>query len=162
MGKITDQIEDLFIKYLWVLCIVMSIFFAIAYNFGYIKNLRSTMPNVIMFSSIIFVVISFILTLLISLEESLLFKRIKDNFPNVTNDIYLFLNRIIFSSIFVVLLALFITVLPANVNGILKIIILLIGFASFWYMVFGAMYMLKYTTDMVLRNANLKKTKKIQ
>lgn len=162
MEKIKEKIEDLFIGYLWVMCLIMAILFAIAYNFGYIKNLRSTMPNVIMFSSIIFVVITFILTLLISLKESLLFKRMKDNFPKVTDEIYKFVNRIIFSSIFVVLLALFITILPANINVVLKIIILLGGFTSFWYMVFGAMYMLKYTTDMVLKDQRLKKTEKIQ
>jgi len=94
MEKIKEKIEDLFIAYLWVLCLIMAILFAIAYNFGYIKNLRSTMPNVIMFSSIIFVVITFILTLLISLKESLLFKRMKDNFPKVTDEIYKFLAQL--------------------------------------------------------------------
>lgn len=157
-----ESLEDVFLKYLFVICMIISVVSTLIYSYDYIKNIRLTMPNIIMFSSIIFVVISFILTLLISLKESLLFDRIKNNFPLVTKKIYKFINKIILSSIFVVMLALVVTILPSNLNKYLKYIISFIGFTMFWYMILGAIYMLKFTTDMVVKDNNLKKTEKIQ
>ncbi|MFL0194833.1 hypothetical protein ACJDU8_04485 [Clostridium sp. WILCCON 0269] len=162
INKIFEKFEDIFLRYLLIICIVISIFSTFAYYFGFIKNVRGTMPNVIMFASIIFVVISLILTLLISLKGSLLFDRIRNKFPLVTKSVYKFLNKIILSSMVVVVLALFITVLPLNLNKYFKVFISLIGFIMFWYMILGAVYMLKFTTDMVVKNDNLQKTNKMQ
>lgn len=160
--KVLERVEDIFLKYLLLICIVLSIFSTFAYRFDFINNIRGTMGNVIMFASIIFVVISFILTLMISLKESLLFDRIRNKFPLITKGIYKFLNKIILASILVVILALLITVLPLNLNIYFKIFISLVGFTMFWYMILGAVYMLKFTTDMVVKDNNLQKTNKIQ
>lgn len=161
MKKILEKIEDLFLQYLWLISIVASIISTLAYYFGYIKNIRLTMPNVIMLASIIFVVISFILTLLISLKESLLFERIRNKFPNITKNIYKFLNKVIMSSIFVVLWALLITILPTVTQSFFRLLIAFIGFIMFWYMILGAIYMLKFTTDMVVKNDKLQKKDKL-
>lgn len=161
-NKIFGNVEDIFLKYLLVICVVLAAFSTYGYYVGYIQNVRGTMPNIIMFASIMFVVISLILTLLISLKESLLFDRIRKNFPLVTKDIFKFLNKIILSSIFVVIWAIFVTVLPLNLNIYFKVAISLIGCTMFWYMILGSVYMLIFTTDMVVKDDKLEKTKKMQ
>ena len=103
----------------------------------------------------IFVVLSLILTLLISLKGGPLFERIGKDISKLTKEVYKFLNKIILTSAMVVLICLVIGVLPMGIGMFLKNIIAIIGFVSFWYMFFGVFYMLIFTTDLVVKDATI-------
>ncbi|WP_297418481.1 hypothetical protein [Clostridium sp.] len=159
---ILDNIEDWFIKYLFYICIGGGLISTVAYKVGIIQNIRASLANVITFSSLIFVVLSLILTLLISLKGGPLFQRIKNDIPNITKEIYSFLNKIILASITVVIISLAIGVLPIEINDIVKLVISFIGFTMFLYMLLGVFYMLIFTTDLVVRDSTLTEKDKIE
>jgi len=151
--------EDITIKYLWVFLLPISAFFTYLYYLGVIKNIRGVMSDVIVFASIIFAVIGMILSLLISLRESPLFERIKKYFPNIQNEIYKFTNKILFSTIGVVIIAFIVKTVSIN-NFYYNIIVSFVGFLLFMHMLIGTVYLLKFSTDMVIRNVDLDNNKK--
>lgn len=154
----TEKLEELFIKYLLLFCMVIAIGLTFAYANNWIQNIKGTLSDIITFASLIFAVLGLILTLLISIKDGKLFKNINENFPRLTNEILVFLTKIILISIFVVLICLLISVLPKYIPKNIKLIICYIGFTSFFYMFLGAAYMMVFTTNLVIKD--MTKTKK--
>lgn len=153
------NLEDILIKYLWIILIPFSAIFTYLYSLGIIKNISGVMSDVIVFASIIFAVIGLILTLLISLRESPLFERLKKYFPYIQNEIYKFTNKILFSTIGVVIMALIVKTISIR-NFYYEISVSFIGLLLFMYMLIGTAYLLKFSTDMVIRNLDLENDKK--
>lgn len=151
--KVSCKIEECFIEHLFWWCIPFSILCTCFYIIGMINNIREALGDVATFSSLIFAVLSLILTLLISLKNSTLVEKIGVNISKLTKKIYKLLKRIILTSILVIIICLVIRVLPNSISRIYKIIICLIGFISFWYMTFGSIYMLIFTTDLAIKDA---------
>lgn len=153
--RLLCKLEDWFIKWMFLISIVCSLICTYLYNKGFIQNIRGSLSNIITFASLIFVVLSLILTLLISLKGGPLFERIGKDISKLTKEVYKFLNKIILTSAMVVLICLVIGVLPMGIGMFLKNIIAIIGFVSFWYMFFGVFYMLIFTTDLVVKDATI-------
>lgn len=153
------KLEDWFVDNVFFISLFFALICTFLYYKGYIQNVRSSLTNVITFASLIFVVLSLILTLLISLKGGPLFNKIGQDISKLTKEIYKFLNKIILTSAIVVLNCLIIGTLPENINRIIKIIISIIGFTTFWYMFFGVFYMLIFTTDLVIKDTTIVKEK---
>lgn len=151
--KVSCKIEDCFIKHLFWFCTPFSALCTYFYIKGMINNVRESLGDVTTFASLIFAVLSLILTLLISLKNSTLVEKIGVNISKLTEEIYKLLNRIILTSILVVIICLVISVLPNSISRVYKIIICLTGFMAFWYMTFGSIYMLIFTTDLAIKDA---------
>ncbi|WP_437629206.1 hypothetical protein [Clostridium paraputrificum] len=151
--KVSCKIEECFIKHLFLSCAPFSALCTYFYKKGMINNVRESLGDVTTFASLLFAVLSLILTLLISLKNSTLADRIGVNISKLSKEIYNFLKRIILTSILVVIICLVINVLPNSISRIYKIIVCFIGFMAFWYMTFGSIYMLIFTTDLVIKDA---------
>ncbi len=161
-NKKLSKLEDLFVMKLFYICFFFALVCTFLYYKGYIQNVRGSLTNVITFASLIFVVLSLILTLLISLKNGPLFNRIGSDISKLTKEVYKFLNKIILTSAIVVLICLVIGTLPININRIIKIMFSILGFTTFWYMFFGVFYMLIFTTDLVVKDTTIIEEKSVK
>ena len=160
--KVSIKIEEYFIEHLFISCIPFSILCTHFYMKEMIINIRDSLGDVATFSSLLFTVLSLILTLLVSLKDSTLVEKIGINISKLTEETYKLLKRIILTSILVVILCLVIKVLPTSLFREYKMIICFIGFMAFWYMTFGSIYMLIFTTDLAIKDAIKTKEKPIK
>lgn len=145
-----EILENLFVRYMWLIAVVSSIIITSLYHVRILHNVRDTMSDIITFSSVIFVVLSIILTFLLTLKESRLFKRIKRYFPGINTKLYKLFIKVIYMTVFVLIIALIIIVIDFGNVVFIKVLISLIGSGCFVYMIIGTLYLLRYTADMVI------------
>lgn len=147
--------ESLWEKYTVLICIILGVLSGLAYFLGYITNIRSTVGNVITFSSIVIGVNGVFLTLVITLQESPVFERLKDIMPTFQTKLYVSLRTQIQLGLFVVSLSIFISLLPKSPSIIFSAIGVGIWSAFFWGMTIGSFYSVKLVTDIIVKNFNI-------
>ncbi|WP_234032878.1 hypothetical protein [Paenibacillus faecalis] len=157
--KIFEKIEDLWIKYSIFICIGLGILSGVLHYFGFLTNVRTLAGNVVNFASIVVGVTGVFLTLVITLQESPAFSRLKEFFPAFQKSLYLGLKSQISYGLLVVILSIVITALPPAPFKILASIGVCIWFFFFWKMSLGAFYIVKLITDIIVKNFEIPKRK---
>lgn len=145
-------IEDLWVKYSIVICIVLALIFATTHYLGFLINVRELVDSIINFSSIVIGVTGVFLTLIVTLKESPVFERLKKYFPIINKTLYFSLRNQIFYGLVVVIISILINSLPASPYRFLSSIGVGIWFFFFWKLTLGSFYTVKLITDLVVRN----------
>jgi hypothetical protein len=117
---IGDSIEDLWEKYSVIISILFGIITGVCYYFGLIEKIRTTIGNVITFASIVIGVNGVFLTLLITLQESPAFERLRNFFPTFQTKLYISLRTQISYGLVVVTLSIIISILPPSPSILLS------------------------------------------
>lgn len=149
------KLEDMWIRHQLIICTLLSIISGISHYFGFITNIRTVTGNVVNFASIVIGVSGVFLTLVITLQESPVFARLKEFFPSFQKNLYLGLKNQISFGLFVVILSIVITALPPAPYKFLATIGVTIWFFFFWYMSLGSFYTVKLVTDIIVKNFEL-------
>lgn len=105
-----------------------------------------------MFASIIIGVLGVFLTLLITLQESPIFERLRDYFPTIQKRLFIWLRSQIWTGITVVLFSVVITVMPNSPNRVVSSIVLAVWGTFFWWMSIGSFYTVKLVSDLIIGN----------
>lgn len=147
--------EDQWVKRYGVISFIFGLVTGVLFYFGYVTNVRNSIGNVVTFASIIIGILGVFLTLLITLQESLVFKRLKEHFPKTNQSLYLWLRSQIWTGMIVVLLSVIISVLPPSPNKALSTIAVVVWSSFFWLMSIGSFYTVKLVADLVVRNFDI-------
>lgn len=152
--KIFNKIEDIWLKHSLLICIVLSIITGILHYYGWVTNIRSSTSNVVTFASIVIGVSGVFLTLIITLQESPVFNRLRQYFPTVQTKLYVSFRTQINHGLIVVILSIIINSLPPAPIKYLASIGVAIWFLFFWLMTLGSFYSVKLITDLIVKNFN--------
>ncbi|WP_099157257.1 hypothetical protein [Virgibacillus ndiopensis] len=155
MEKFLDKLEVIWEKYSLIICIVLGLVTASFYYFYLIDGIRNTVSNVITFSSIVIGVNGVFLTLLITLQESPAFARLKHVMPSFQSRLYISLRKLIHHGLIVVTISIIITLLPPSPGRIYSAIGVGIWFYFFWSMTIGSFYSVKLVTDIIVKNFDI-------
>jgi hypothetical protein len=154
-----DKIENLLLvvekvweKHSVVICIILGLITGILYYFNLLSNIRNTVGNVITFSSIVIGVNGVFLTLLITLQESPAFKRLKEIMPSFQTRLYLNLRTQIQFGLLTVIISIVISLLPYSPHKAFSAVGVSIFFIVFWLMTLGSFYTVKLVTDIIVKN----------
>ncbi len=150
-----EKMEKLWETRKILLCLCLGIITGVLYYFGILKNIRFAMSNLITFSSIVIGVNGVFLTLLITLQESPAFARLKEVFPTFQKKIFTSLRTQIQYGLIVVMLSILISMLPNSPSIILSSIGASFYFTFFWLMTLGSFYSVKLITDIIVKNFNI-------
>lgn len=151
------KIEPLWEQYsLWI-CVILGVLTGVLYYFQLLVNIRQTIGNMITFSSIVIGVNGVFLTLLITLQESPAFERLREIFPTFQTSLYTGLKSQIQYGLVVVTLSIVISMLPESPNIYLSALGISIYFFFFWLMTIGSFYTVKLVTDIIVKNFNIPK-----
>ncbi|ARF70585.1 hypothetical protein B7C51_19350 [Paenibacillus larvae subsp. pulvifaciens] len=134
------------------ICLVLGCITGLLYYLGILVNIRSTMSNMITFSSIVIGVNGVFLTLLITLQESPAFERLRIILPSFQTRLFTSLRSQIQYGLVVVMLSIIISMLPITKIKILSAIGVAMYFFFFWLMTFGSFYTVKLVTDIIVKN----------
>lgn len=149
---ILNKIEDIWVKYSIVICVLLSVATGIFHYYGWITNIRSSTANVVTFASIVIGVSGVFLTLIITLQESPAFSRLRAHLPTIQKNLYKSLRTQINYGLIVVMLSIAINGLPAAPYKYLASIGVGVWFLFFWLMTLGSFYSVKLITDLILKN----------
>lgn len=155
--KYSGRIEDFFYEKIKLICLAISISFCILYFKGYLANIRDIMSDIITLATIIFAIISMVLSLLSKLDGSQLWKRKSEVSPNFDEEIYALLKSSLMNTVIVLIIALFISIIRTFKSKILKFFICILGTYSFAYMMIGTLYLLFTALDLTLRSKDYEK-----
>lgn len=145
-------VEKVWEKHSVVICIMLGFLTGVLYYFNLLSNLRNTLGNVITFSSIVIGVNGVFLTLLITLQESPAFKRLKEIMPSFQSRLYLSLRTQIQFGLLTVIISIIISLLPNSPHKVFSAIGVTIFFIFFWLMTLGSFYTVKLVTDIIVKN----------
>lgn len=148
-------IEKIWEKHSIVICIILGLITGVLYYFNLISNIRNTLGNVITFSSIVIGVNGVFLTLIITLQESPAFKRLRDIMPSFQKRLYISLRSQIQFGLLSVIISIFISLLPTSPHKTLSAIGVAVFFVVFWLMTLGSFYTVKLVTDIIVKNFNI-------
>lgn len=158
--KALDSIEDFWVKHSILLCFFLGLAAGVVHFFEYIQNVREMAGDAINFSSIVIGVTGVFLTLIVTLQESPVFERLRKFFPSVQITLYKTLQKQIYYGLLLVIMSVLIKSLPASPYKILSSIGVSIWFTLFWLVSLGAFYTIKLVTDLVVKNFDLPTTNK--
>lgn len=139
---------------LWI-CILLGILTGVLHYSHVLVNIRQTIGNMITFSSIVIGVNGIFLTLLITLQESPAFKRLRVIFPTFQTKLYIGLKSQIQYGLIVVTFSIMISMLPESPSIFLSVFGILIYFTFFWLMTLESFYTVKLVTDIIVKNFNI-------
>lgn len=161
MEKVVEKLERFWETRSVTICVLLGILTATLYFFYFIDGIRNTVSNVITFSSIVIGVNGIFLTLLITLQESPVFQRLKHLMPSFQTRLYLSLRELIHHGLVVVTISIFISLLPPSPDRLLSSVGVAVWSYFFWSMTIGSFYSVKLVTDIIVKNFDIP-TRKIQ
>ncbi|SEI91352.1 hypothetical protein SAMN04488127_0774 [Bhargavaea ginsengi] len=150
--KLLGKLEGIWEGYSFRISFLMGIAMGILYYLGVLENIRSTLGNAITFSSIVIGVNGVFLTLVITLQESLAFTRLKAIMPSFQTRLYLSLRNQIQYGLVTVIISIGISVLPYSPHKFYSAIGVSVFFTFFWIMTLGSFYTVKLVTDIIVKN----------
>jgi hypothetical protein len=162
LSAILNFLEDFWVKHSLWLCVVLGIVTGVLHYIGWITNIRSSTSNVVTFASIVIGIMGVFLTLIITLQESPVFKRLGQYLPAIQTKLYLSLRSQINYGLSVVILSILINSMPAAPEKYLASIGVTIWFTLFWLMTLGSFYSVKLITDLIVKNFNIDSRKSRQ
>ncbi|MEK4495107.1 hypothetical protein [Ureibacillus sp. FSL W8-0352] len=160
--KIYDFFEVIWEKYSIPLSIVASILIGFLYYKGLIVNIRAVTSNIVTFASIVIGVNGVFLTLIITLQESPAFIRLRELFPSFQTKLYLSLRNQIIYGLVVVIISILINLLPPSPNIYFSVLGVTVWFVFFFLMSIGSFISVKLVTDIIVKNFNITTRKKRQ
>lgn len=149
--KIYSWLELIWERYSFIISFISCIGVGILYFQGYVTNIRMVTGNVVMFASMVVAVNGVFLTLVITLQESPAFNRLKEIFPSFQKKLYLSLRNQINHGILVVAISIIINVLPPSPSKYLSSLGVSIWFFYFYLMGIGSFVTVKLVTDIVVK-----------
>jgi len=155
LRKIIDLIEDTWVKHSFLICLFLGIASGALHYFGLIANIRVVTGSVVNFASIVIGVSGVFLTLIITLQESPAFNRLREFFPHFQTNLYTSLRNQIGFGLLVVILSIVITSMPPAPYKWLASIGVAIWFFFFWLLSLGSFYSVNLITDIIVRNFNI-------
>lgn len=153
--KQLEKLEDLWVKYHIQFCVFLGVISGLIYFFGYIVNMKNVVSNAINFASIVIGVTGVFLTLIVTLQESPVFERLRSFFPNIQTKLYRTLQWQINYGLILVMQSIIAISLPEIPNKLLSSIGVAIWFTFFWLVSLGSFYCVKLVTDLVVKNFNI-------
>lgn len=160
--KVYDFFEVIWEKYSIPLSIVASILIGFLYYQGLIVNIRAVTSNIVTFASIVIGVNGVFLTLIITLQESPAFIRLRELFPSFQTKLYLSLRNQIIYGLVVVIISILINLLPPSPNIYFSALGVTVWFVFFFLMSIGSFISVKLVTDIIVKNFNITTRKKRQ
>ena len=160
--KVYDFFEVIWEKYSIPLSIVASILIGFLYYQGLIVNIRAVTSNIVTFASIVIGVNGIFLTLIITLQESPAFIRLRELFPSFQTKLYLSLRNQIIYGLVVVIISILINLLPPSPNIYFSALGVTVWFVFFFLMSIGSFISVKLVTDIIVKNFNITTRKKRQ
>lgn len=155
IDKIYDSFEKLWEKYSIIISLFASIIIGYLYFKGMVVNIRSVTSNIVTFASIVIGVNGVFLTLIITLQESPAFIRLREIFPAFQTRLYVSLRNQIAYGLIVVLISIVINLLPPSPNIYLSVIGVSIWFIFFFLMSIGSFITVKLVTDIIVKNFDI-------
>ena len=149
-----NKLEDIWATKSITICVVLGILTGVLHYMGLIINIRTNTANMITFASIVIATMGVFLTLLITLQESPIFIRLRQLFPTIETRIYKSLRSQINYGLIVVIFSIIINSLPAAPYKYLASLGVCLWFIFFWLMTLGSFYSVKLITDLIVRNFN--------
>lgn len=150
-----NKLEDLWVKYYLLICIFFGSVVGLLHYFRFIENVRDMVANAINFGSIVIGVTGVFLTLIVTLQESPVFERLKQFFPSIQTKLYRTLQWQIYFSLILVIMSILIISMPAAPLRIFASLGVTIWFTFFWLVSLGSFYSVKLITDLVVRNFDI-------
>lgn len=160
--KLYDSFEKLWERFFLVISILAGVLFGILYNFGILTNIRTVTGNIVSFASIVIAVNGVFLTLIITLQESPAFIRLKEIFPSFQKRLYISLRNQINYGLVVVVISIIINFLPPSPSKYLSSIGVGIWFVFFFPMCIGSFVSVKLVTDIIVKNFDIPTKKRRQ
>ncbi|MGG0914702.1 hypothetical protein ABE147_09115 [Bacillus velezensis] len=154
LTNLLHKLEDIWVKYNIVICIILGILTGVLSYLNWVVNLKSNGSNIITFASIVIGVMGVFLSLLISLQGSSVFSRLNEYNPYLQKKIYTNLRTQIYYALIVVICSIIVNSLPEICNNILKAVIDGVWFIFIWLMTLGSFYSVKLITDLIVKNFN--------
>ncbi|MDN4523172.1 hypothetical protein [Fictibacillus fluitans] len=154
INKVYDFLEKTWEKNSLYLSVLAGIVIGYLYYRGYLVNIRSVTGNIVTFASIVIGVNGVFLTLIITLQESPAFVRLKEIFPDFQHRLYVSLRNQINFGLLVVLISIIINLLPPSPSKYLSSIGVGIWFIFFSLMGVGSFISVKLVTDIIVKNFN--------
>jgi len=155
IGRFFNGIEDFWVKYSVYICVILGLFSGVLHFFGLLVNVRQSTANIVTFASIVIGVTGVFLTLLITLQESPVFQRLREFFPAIQTKLYTSLRSLINHGLIVVILSIGINSMPPSPYKWLASLGVTVWFYFFWSMSLGAFYAVKLVTDLIVKNFNI-------
>jgi hypothetical protein len=153
--KIYDFFEVIWEKHSIPLSIAASILIGFFYYKGLIVNIRVVTSTIVTFASIVIGVNGVFLTLIITLQESPAFVRLREFFPSFQTKLYLSLRNQIVYGLIVVIISIAINLLPASPSIYFSVFGVTIWFIFFFLMSIGSFISVKLVTDIIVKNFNI-------
>lgn len=144
--------EDFLVRWSFVVSIMLSILSGLAHYAGILINLRVTAGNVIMYASAVIAVIGVFLTLVVSLQDTPTFARLREHYPHMQRKLLGFLHKEIALSIILLLFSVIISSLPVIPNKWISSIGVVVWFFFLWETSIGVLYAVKLILDLASRN----------
>ncbi|MEH7436742.1 hypothetical protein V7182_04530 [Neobacillus drentensis] len=160
--KLYDSFEEIWERYSVIISILVGILFGVFYKFGFVTNVRSVTGNIVMLASIVIGVNGVFLTLVITLQESPAFLRLREFFPTFQERLYISLRNQIHYALVVVIISIFINILPPSPNIYFSSIGVSIWFIFFTLMGVGSFISVKLVTDIIVKSFDLPTRKRRQ
>lgn len=154
LTNLLHKLEDIWVKYNIIICIILGILTGVLSYLNWIVNLKSNGSNIITFASIVIGVMGVFLSLLISLQGSPVFARLNEYYFNLQKKIYTNLRTQIYYALIVVICSIIVNSLPDICNQIVKAVIDGVWFIFIWLMTLGSFYSVKLITDLIVKNFN--------
>lgn len=152
MEKIYGFSEDIWEKHKIIISILLGIIVGILYFFGYIRNVREVTGTIVTFASIVIGVNGVFLTLVITLQESPAFERLKVVFPAFQKKLYISLRNQINFGLMMVVVSIIIYMLPPSPSKYLSAIGVAIWFQFLSLTCIGSFFSVKLVTDIIVKN----------
>ncbi|URM31594.1 hypothetical protein LLY41_14325 [Cytobacillus firmus] len=150
-----DHFEKVWEKYNIYLSVIAGVLVGYLYQQGFIVNIRSVTGNIVTFASIVIGVNGVFLTLIITLQESPAFIRLREIFPSFQKKLYISLRNQINYGLIVVVISIIINFLPPSPNKYLSAVGVGIWFIFFFPMCIGSFVSVKLVTDIIVKNFNI-------
>lgn len=155
MDRVYNFLEDCWEKYKFIISAILGVIIGVLYLKGYLVNVRGVTGTIVTFASIVIGVNGVFLTLVITLQESPAFERLKSIFPSFQKKLYISLRNQINFSLVVVILSIVINMLPPSPSIYLSALGVAIWFKFFMLTCIGSFFSVKLVTDIIVKNFDI-------
>lgn len=150
-----DRLDSIWEKHSIFISLIVCLIVGVLYYFDFVTNIRMVTGNIVMFASIVIGVNGVFLTLIITLQESPAFTRLKEFFPDFQIRLYTSLRNQINFGILVVAISILINLLPPSPSRYLSAFGVSVWFFFFTLMGVGSFFSVKLVTDIIIKNFNI-------
>lgn len=157
LKELPNKLEGVWEKHSIIISILIGLSVSGLYYINFIVNIRQAVGNVITFSSIVIGVNGVFLTLIITLQESPAFKRLRDIMPTFEERLYISLRTQIQYGLILVTLSIVINLMPPSPHKLLSTFGVSVWFTFFSLMTIGSFVSVKLVTDIIVKNFNIPK-----